>query len=106
MSETKAAELGLTPLVTIRSNASAGVSPKLMGIGPVPATKKALEKANLSVSDIDLFEMNEAFAAQSLAVQRDLDLPKEKINVNGGAISSAIQLARAVLGYSSHSFMK
>ncbi|MBM7634362.1 acetyl-CoA C-acetyltransferase [Geomicrobium sediminis] len=87
MSEAKAAELGLTPLVTIRSNASAGVSPKLMGIGPVPATKKALEKANLSVSDIDLFEMNEAFAAQSLAVQRDLDLPKEKINVNGGAIS-------------------
>ncbi|EZH65385.1 acetyl-CoA acetyltransferase [Bacillaceae bacterium JMAK1] len=87
MSEAKAAELGLTPLVTIRSNASAGVSPKMMGIGPVPATKKALEKANLSVSDIDLFEMNEAFAAQSLAVQRDLDLPKEKINVNGGAIS-------------------
>ncbi|WP_373901171.1 hypothetical protein [Geomicrobium sp. JCM 19037] len=59
----------------------------MMGIGPVPSTKKALEKAGLSVGDIDLFEMNEAFAAQSLAVQRDLDLPREKINVNGGAIS-------------------
>ncbi|MFB4159354.1 acetyl-CoA C-acetyltransferase [Geomicrobium sp. JSM 1781026] len=87
MSEQKANELGLQPLVRIRANASAGVSPRMMGIGPVPSTKKALEKAGLSVGDIDLFEMNEAFAAQSLAVQRDLDLPREKINVNGGAIS-------------------
>ncbi|GAK13660.1 LOW QUALITY PROTEIN: 3-ketoacyl-CoA thiolase [Geomicrobium sp. JCM 19039] len=87
MSEQKANELGLRPLVRIRANASAGVSPSMMGIGPVPSTKKALEKAGLSVGDIDLFEMNEAFAAQSLAVQRDLDLPREKINVNGGAIS-------------------
>ena len=87
MSKEKAEELGVTPLATIVSYASAGVDPSIMGIGPVPASKKALEKAGLAVDDIDLFEANEAFAAQSVAVVRDLNIPREKLNVNGGAIA-------------------
>ena len=87
MSKEKAGELGVTPLATIVSYASAGVDPSIMGIGPVPASKKALEKAGLAVDDIDLFEANEAFAAQSVAVVRDLNIPREKLNVNGGAIA-------------------
>lgn len=80
-------EQGLTPLAKIVSWGVAGVDPKIMGIGPVPASKKALEKAGLKFEDIDLFEINEAFAAQSLAVIKELNLDKEKINVNGGAVA-------------------
>ncbi|MCT4585646.1 MAG: acetyl-CoA C-acetyltransferase [Peptostreptococcaceae bacterium] len=87
MSEEKANELGLKPLAKIKSYASAGLDPKIMGYGPVPATKKALKKADLKVSDLDLIEANEAFAAQSLAVLKDLDLDANKVNVNGGAIA-------------------
>lgn len=85
MSEQKARELGLKPLATVRAFASAGVDPAVMGIGPVPASRKALAKAGLTVSDLDLIEANEAFAAQCIAVSRELALPAEKVNVNGGA---------------------
>jgi len=87
MSKEKADELGLKPLCTIKSYASAGVDPTIMGIGPVPSSKKALEKAGLTIDQIDLVEANEAFAAQSLAVRKDLGLDPEKTNVNGGAIA-------------------
>lgn len=87
MSKEKAEELGIKPLVTVVSYASAGVEPRIMGIGPVPASKKALEKAGLEVKDLDLIEANEAFAAQSLAVVKELGLAPEKVNVNGGAIA-------------------
>lgn len=87
MSARKAEELGIKPLAAIKANASAAVDPSMMGIGPVPATKKALEKARLRVEDLDLIEANEAFAAQSLAVGKDLQFSKEKLNVNGGAIA-------------------
>ncbi len=87
MSKEKCEELGLTPLCTIKSYASGGVDPSIMGVGPVPASKKALEKAGLTMEDIDLVEANEAFAAQSLAVRKDLGLDPEKTNVNGGAIA-------------------
>lgn len=87
MSKEKADALGLTPLAKIKSYASAGVDPTIMGIGPVPSTQKALDKAGLTVSDLDLIEANEAFAAQSLAVGKDLGFDTEKLNVNGGAIA-------------------
>jgi len=87
MSKEKAEELGITPMATIVSFASAGVDPTIMGYGPVPASRKALEKANMTIDDIDLVEANEAFAAQSIAVVRDLGLDPEKTNVNGGAIA-------------------
>ncbi|SHH38987.1 acetyl-CoA acetyltransferases, partial [Thermosyntropha lipolytica DSM 11003] len=89
MSAEKAQELGIKPLARIVSYASGGVDPKIMGIGPVPATRKALEKAGLTLDDIDLIEANEAFAAQSIAVARELGFDKcmEKVNVNGGAIA-------------------
>ena len=87
MSKEKADELGIKPLATIVSFASAGVDPKIMGYGPVPASKKALAKANMTIDDIDLVEANEAFAAQSLSVVKDLGLDPEKTNVNGGAIA-------------------
>lgn len=87
MSRKKADELGIQPLVTIRGNASAGVDPSIMGIGPVEAVKKVLEKAALSMEEIELIEANEAFAAQSLAVDRELHFNKERLNVNGGAIA-------------------
>jgi acetyl-CoA C-acetyltransferase len=87
MSRERAEQLGIQPMAVIRANASAGVDPSIMGIGPVPATKKALEKSGLSLDDIDLIEANEAFAAQSLAVGRELGFPEEKLNVNGGAIA-------------------
>ncbi len=83
----KANELGLKPLARIKSFASAGVDPSIMGMGPVPAVKKALAKAGLTVEDIDLFEANEAFAAQFLAVSKELKLSPETVNVNGGAIA-------------------
>jgi len=78
---------GLTPLARIVSSAVAGVHPDVMGIGPVPATRLALERAGLGVDDLDLVELNEAFAAQSLAVIGDLGLDPDKVNVNGGAIA-------------------
>jgi acetyl-CoA C-acetyltransferase len=87
MSKKKADELGIKPLVTIKANASAGVDPSIMGIGPVPAVRKALEKASVSIEDINLIEANEAFAAQSLAVGRELQFNKDILNVNGGAIA-------------------
>ena len=87
MSRKKAEELGLTPLATICANASAAIDPSVMGLGPISATKKALEKAELSVADLDLIEANEAFASQSLAVGKDLDFNPNIVNVNGGAIA-------------------
>lgn len=87
MSRKKAEELGLTPLATICANASAAIDPSVMGLGPISATKKALEKAELSVADLDLIEANEAFASQSLAVGKDLDFNPDIVNVNGGAIA-------------------
>lgn len=87
MSKEKADELGLKPLCSIVSYASAGVDPAYMGLGPIPSSRKALEKANLTIEDMDLVEANEAFAAQSLAVARDLKLNPETLNVNGGAIA-------------------
>lgn len=87
MSKEKADELGIKPLCTIKSYASAGVDPSIMGVGPIPASQKALAKAGLTIEDIDLVEANEAFAAQSLAVRKDLNLDPEKTNVNGGTIA-------------------
>ncbi|AYK05891.1 acetyl-CoA C-acetyltransferase [Brevibacillus laterosporus] len=87
MSCAKAEELGIKPLATIVANASAGVNPQVMGLGPVPATEKALKKAGLSIDQIDLIEANEAFAAQAIAVGKELGLDREKLNVNGGAIA-------------------
>lgn len=87
MSKAKAEELGVKPLVTIKGNASAGVDPSIMGIGPVNAVKKALEKGATSLDEIELIEANEAFAAQSLAVDRELHFNKDILNVNGGAIA-------------------
>ena len=87
MSKEKAEELGITPLCTIKSYASAGVDPSIMGVGPVPACTKAMEKAGLTIDQIDLIEANEAFAAQSVAVAKDLGFDMEKVNVNGGAIA-------------------
>jgi acetyl-CoA C-acetyltransferase len=87
ISRVKAEALGVTPLAVIRSYATAGVDPACMALGPVPATQKALAKAGLNLSDIDLFEINEAFAAQCLAVQHELGIPTDLLNVNGGAIA-------------------
>src|SRR2546423_4273771 len=87
MSRRKAEELGVTPMASVRSYASAGVPPRVMGVGPVPATQKALAKSGLGLGDIDLIEANEAFAAQSLAVGRELGWDWERVNVNGGAIA-------------------
>ena len=86
-SESKAGMLGLKPLASVKSYAVSGVDPSIMGIGPVSAMQMALDKAGLGLDDIDLFELNEAFAAQSLAVLRDFPIPDEKLNVNGGAIA-------------------
>ncbi|MFL6561203.1 MAG: thiolase family protein [Bacillus sp. (in: firmicutes)] len=87
MSREKAEELNLTPLAVIRAYAVAGVDPNIMGIGPVPAVKKVLEKSGYSLNDIDVIEINEAFATQVLACNRELDMDLEKVNVNGGAIA-------------------
>ena len=90
MSEERAKELRLRPMVRVRGMASVGVDPSIMGYGPVPATRKALKSAGLKVEDIDLFELNEAFAAQSLPVIKDLGLLDEmdaRINLHGGAIA-------------------
>jgi acetyl-CoA C-acetyltransferase len=87
MTREKAEELGITPLATIKSWATAGVPPRIMGMGPVKAVPKALAKAGLTLDDIDLIELNEAFAAQSLGVIRALGIDTDKTNVNGGAIA-------------------
>jgi len=87
MSADAAKKKGLTPLARVIGWASAGVDPRIMGIGPVPAVKKLLDKTGLSLDDFDLVELNEAFAAQVLAVLKDLPIPMEKLNVNGGAIA-------------------
>ncbi|KXZ39247.1 acetyl-CoA C-acetyltransferase [Alkalithermobacter thermoalcaliphilus JW-YL-7 = DSM 7308] len=87
MSKEKAESLGIKPLATIVSYANAGVDPSIMGIGPVFSTKKALERINLTIEDMDLIEANEAFAAQALAVERELKWDSKKVNVNGGAIA-------------------
>src|SRR3712207_1028151 len=87
MSADEASRRGLTPLAHIASWASAGVDPSVMGIGPVPASRRALEKAGWSIADLDLIEANEAFAAQSLAVGQELGWDPAKVNVNGGAIA-------------------
>ena len=87
MSAEKAAELGVKPLAKIVSYGSKGLDPAIMGYGPFHATKKALEEANLTIKDMDLIEANEAFAAQSLAVAKDLEFDMDKVNVNGGAIA-------------------
>ena len=87
MSNKEADKRGLDKLVSIKSWASCGVDPALMGTGPIPSVKKALDLAGWSVKDVDLFEVNEAFAAQSIAVLKTLSIPEEKVNVNGGAIA-------------------
>ena len=87
MSQSEANKRNLKSLVRIVSWATCGVDPSLMGSGPIPASKKALKKAGWKIIDLDLIESNEAFAAQSLAVIKDLGIPKEKVNVNGGAIA-------------------
>ncbi|CAM00231.1 acetyl-CoA C-acetyltransferase [Saccharopolyspora erythraea NRRL 2338] len=87
MSDTKARQLGLTPLARIVSTGVSGLSPEIMGLGPVEASKQALARAGLSVGDIDLVEINEAFAAQVIPSYQDLGIPLEKVNVNGGAIA-------------------
>lgn len=87
MSEEKAKELGVEPMATIASYASAGVDPAIMGTGPIPSSQKALEKAGLTINDIDLVEANEAFAAQAATVAKELNFDMDKVNVNGGAIA-------------------
>ena len=87
MSSNEAKKRGLEKLVSVKSWASCGVDPALMGTGPIPSSKKALELAGWNIKDVDLFEINEAFAAQSLAVLKTLSIPEEKVNVNGGAIA-------------------
>ena len=87
MTAKKAAALGLTPLARIAAFGTSGLDPKIMGMGPVSASRKALERAGWKASDVDLFELNEAFAAQACAVNRELDIDPAKVNVNGGAIA-------------------
>jgi acetyl-CoA C-acetyltransferase len=87
MSAERAAELGLKPLATIKAYASSGVDPSIMGMGPVPASRRCLEKAGWKASDLDLMEINEAFAAQACAVNKEMGWDTSKINVNGGAIA-------------------
>ena len=87
MSEEKAKELGVTPMATFVAGALGGVDPSIMGVGPVASTKKVLEKTGMNINDFDLIEANEAFAAQSLAVQKDLGFSNDVLNVNGGAIA-------------------
>jgi 3-oxoadipyl-CoA thiolase len=87
VSEEKARELGVEPLGRFVASAAAGVDPRVMGVGPIPAVQKALARAGISIDELDLVELNEAFASQSLAVMRELGLDEEKVNVNGGAIA-------------------
>jgi 3-oxoadipyl-CoA thiolase len=104
-STAKAAALGLRPLARVVATASAGVDPREMGMGPVPATQKALKKAGMSVKQLDLVELNEAFAAQSLAVMQELGIDPEKVNVDGGAIAIGHPLGMSgarILGHLAH----
>ena len=87
MSEIRANEMGLQPLARVKAYASAGVSPEIMGTGPIPATRNCLQRAGWTVSDLDLIEANEAFAAQAISVNRELGWDIAKVNVNGGAIA-------------------
>ena len=87
MSEERAKELGLKPLVRVKATAIAGVDPAVMGSGPVPATKKVLKRAGMELSDIDVIELNEAFAAQALACIQMLKMDEEKVNLRGGAVA-------------------
>jgi acetyl-CoA C-acetyltransferase len=87
MSARKAGELGLEPLALVEGHASVGVEPSIMGIGPVPAVRRALERAGLQLADVDVFELNEAFAAQALAVQKELGVDPDRVNPHGGAIA-------------------
>ena len=87
MSADEAKRRGLKPMARIVTSAVAGVDPNCMGLGPIPATQKALVRANLRIDDIDVIELNEAFAAQSIACIRELEIPIERVNVNGGAIA-------------------
>ena len=87
MSREKAQELGVKPMAVVREQAVAGVDPNIMGIGPVPAVRKVLEKSGLTLDDMDIIEINEAFAAQVIACDRELNMDMEKVNVNGGAIA-------------------
>jgi acetyl-CoA C-acetyltransferase len=87
MSASKAESLGLTPLARVKAYANAGVEPHVMGSGPIPATRRCLERAGWDVNDLELVESNEAFAAQALAVNKTLGWDAEKVNVNGGAIA-------------------
>jgi acetyl-CoA C-acetyltransferase len=105
----KAQELGLRPLARVVASASAGVDPRFMGMGPVPATRKALAKAGLSVRDLDLVELNEAFAAQALAVISELELDASKVNVDGGAIALGHPLGMSgarILGHLAHALRR
>ena len=101
MTPTKAREMGLKPLATVEGYASVAVEPRIMGIGPIPAVKKALERPGSASEDIDLFEVNEAFAAQSLAVRGPRPRPARSVNPNGGAIASATRSAPAARASSS-----
>lgn len=87
MSDTKAQELGITPLARIVATGVSALSPEIMGLGPVDASKRALARAGMTMDDIDLVEINEAFAAQVIPSYKDLDIPLDKLNVNGGAIA-------------------
>jgi len=87
VSEARAREAGMRPIIRMRSSAVAGVDPATMGLGPVPASRLALSRAGLSVTDLDLIELNEAFAAQAVACIRELELDPARVNVNGGAIA-------------------
>jgi len=87
MSEEKAKDSGLTPLATIQSYGLCGVPPELMGLGPIDATRKAIERAGIAADELDVIELNEAFASQSIAVRRELDFDPDRVNVNGGAIA-------------------
>ena len=87
MSREKAQELGVKPMAVVREQAIAGVDPNIMGIGPVPAVRKVLEKSGLTLDDMDIIEINEAFASQVIACDRELNMDHSKVNVNGGAIA-------------------
>ena len=103
MSSEEANKKDLDKLVSIKSWASCGVDPALMGTGPIPSSKKAIELAGWDIKDVDLFEINEAFAAQSLAVLKTLSIPEEKVNVNGGAIALGHPIGASELNFS-HSY--